>query len=84
VKKLQDSGAECSKMSKKMFTVKSEMVARERFVKSDASEFQNCCVFPHISCTVLYEIITDRLSYHKFRAMCVPKILTCALNRKWL
>jgi hypothetical protein len=52
VKKLQDSGAECSEMSKKNFTVKSGMVSlasvvRERFMKADASEFQNFCVNFH-------------------------------------
>lgn len=35
------------------------------------------CKFPQISCTIPYEIITDRLSYHKFRAIWVPKILSC-------
>jgi hypothetical protein len=29
--------------------------------------------FPHISCTVLYEIITDRLRYHKFCARWVQQ-----------
>jgi hypothetical protein len=33
------------------------------------------CEFPQISCTVLYEITTVRLSYHKFCARWVPKML---------
>jgi oligoribonuclease (3'-5' exoribonuclease) len=36
------------------------------------------CEFPQISRTVLYEIITVRLSYHKFCARWVPKVLTGA------
>jgi hypothetical protein len=36
------------------------------------------CEFPQISRTVLYEIITVRLGYHKFCARWVPKILTAA------
>jgi hypothetical protein len=31
------------------------------------------CEFPHISLTVLYEIITDRLGYHKFCARWVQQ-----------
>jgi hypothetical protein len=34
-----------------------------RFTISELS-----CEFPNISCTVLYEIITDRLGYHNFCA----------------
>jgi hypothetical protein len=37
------------------------------------SEF--LCEFPQISCTVLYEIITVWLGYHKFCARCVMKML---------
>jgi hypothetical protein len=33
------------------------------------------CEFPQISCTVLYEIITVKLGYHKFCARCIPEIL---------
>jgi hypothetical protein len=31
------------------------------------------CEFPHISCTVLYEIIIHRLGYHKFCARWVQQ-----------
>jgi hypothetical protein len=34
--------------------------------------------FPHISRTVLYEIVTHKLGYHKFCARWVPKMLTDA------
>jgi hypothetical protein len=33
------------------------------------------CVFPQISCPLLYEIITVGLGYHKFCASCVLKML---------
>jgi hypothetical protein len=36
------------------------------------------CEFPHISYTVLHEIIIVRLGYHKFCARWVPKKLTDA------
>jgi hypothetical protein len=36
------------------------------------------CEFQKISCTVLYEIITFSLGYHKFCARWVPKMLTGA------
>jgi hypothetical protein len=43
------------------------------------------CVFPQISCTVLYEIITVRLGYHKFCTdgfrICSQ---ACAKCREWL
>jgi hypothetical protein len=40
------------------------------------------CEFPQISCTLLYEIITVRLSYHKFCARWVPKMLVGAHKRQ--
>jgi hypothetical protein len=51
VKKLQDSGVECSEMSEEVFTAKGKVVSlpsvvvlfkvlTKRFVKSDASEFK--------------------------------------------
>ncbi|PNF14954.1 hypothetical protein B7P43_G01536 [Cryptotermes secundus] len=36
------------------------------------------CEFPQISITVLCEVFTVRLGYHKLCAMCVPKLLTDA------
>jgi hypothetical protein len=43
------------------------------------------CEFSQISRTVLYEIITVTLSYHKFCARWVPKMLTVhAKCREWL
>jgi hypothetical protein len=36
--------------------------------------------FPQISLTVLYEIITVRLGYHKFCSRWVPKVFTDAHN----
>jgi hypothetical protein len=43
------------------------------------------CEFPQVSHTVLYEIITVRLGYHKFWATCVPKMLTSAHSiTEWL
>jgi hypothetical protein len=36
------------------------------------------CEFPQISCTVLYEIIADRLGYHEFCTSWVLKMLTGA------
>jgi hypothetical protein len=41
---------------------------RRRFTVSEHS-----CKFPHISRTVLYEIITDRVGYHKFCARWVQQ-----------
>jgi hypothetical protein len=34
------------------------------------------CECPQISCTVVYEIITVRLGYHKLCARWIPKVLT--------
>jgi hypothetical protein len=79
-------------MGEKVFTMKSEVVGlpsvmnddlfhsvdqknseRRRFTISEVS-----CEFLQNSRTVLYEITTDRLGYHKFRATWVPKILMIA------
>jgi hypothetical protein len=75
-----------------MFTMKSEVVDRPSVVSNDrvqSVDYKICerrrfiisevsCEFPQISCTVLYEIITLRLGYHKFCARWVPKMLTGA------
>jgi hypothetical protein len=37
--------------------------------------FRTLCDFPQISCTVLYEIITVRLGYHKFYTRWVLKMV---------
>jgi hypothetical protein len=50
---------------------------RRRFTISERS-----CQFPQISRTVLCEIFTARLGYHKFCARWVPKILTGAHKRQ--
>jgi hypothetical protein len=42
-------------------SVDQKICERRRFTISELS-----CEFPHISRTVLYEIITDRLGYHRF------------------
>jgi hypothetical protein len=43
------------------------------------------CEFPQISCTVLYEIITLRLGYHKFYARWFWKCSwACTKYREWL
>jgi hypothetical protein len=52
-----------------------KMLAK-KFVKDGASQFQTLCEFPQISHTVLYEIISVRLGYHKFCTRWVPKMLT--------
>jgi hypothetical protein len=44
-------------------SVDQKICQRRRFTFSELS-----CEFPHIPHTVLYKIITDRLSYHKFCA----------------
>jgi hypothetical protein len=51
---------------------------RRRFTISEHS-----CEFPQISYTVLYEIITVGLCYHKFCATWVPKMLTGAHKTLW-
>jgi hypothetical protein len=76
-------------MGEQMFTMKNEVVVgrlqyamilpqrvdqkfcvREGFTISEFS-----CKFPQISRTVLYEIITVRLGYHKFCARWIRKML---------
>jgi hypothetical protein len=49
-------------------SVDQKICERRRFTISELS-----CEFPHISRTVLYEIITDRLGYHKFCARWVQQ-----------
>jgi hypothetical protein len=53
-------------------------VLTKKFVKDGTSQFQNFCVNPQISCTVLYDIITLKMGYHNFCARWVPKMLTDA------
>jgi hypothetical protein len=49
-------------------SVDQKICVRRRLTTSEFS-----CEFPHISRTVLYEIITDRLGYHKFCARWVQQ-----------
>jgi hypothetical protein len=51
-------------------SVDQKICERRRFTISELS-----CEFPQISCTVLYEIITVRLGYHKFCARWVPRMV---------
>jgi hypothetical protein len=46
--------------------------------KTALYNFRILCEFPQISHTLLYEIITVRLDYHKFCTRWVPKMLTDA------
>jgi hypothetical protein len=72
------------KIGEQMFVVKSEVVGQPsvvsgNLVQSVGKQFVNFrCQFPQTSPTILYEIITVRLGYHKFCARCVPKMLTGA------
>jgi hypothetical protein len=52
-------------------SVDQKIFERRRFTISELS-FE----FPQIPRTALYEIITDRLGFHKFCARRVPKMLT--------
>jgi hypothetical protein len=49
-------------------SVDQKICERRCFIISELS-----CEFPHLSCTVLYEIITDRLGYHKYCARWVQQ-----------
>jgi hypothetical protein len=49
-------------------SVEQKICERRRFTISELS-----CEFPQISLTVLYEIITVKLGYHKFRAKMVSE-----------
>jgi hypothetical protein len=51
-------------------SVDQNICERRRFTVSEVS-----CEFPQISCTILYEIITVRLGYHKFCARWPLKML---------
>jgi hypothetical protein len=53
------------------FKVFIKKFAEDGFAISELS-----CRFPQMSCTLLYEVITVRLGYHKFGARWVPKMLT--------
>jgi oligoribonuclease (3'-5' exoribonuclease) len=73
-----------------MFTMKSEMVDWPSLVSDDLVQsvdqkicerrrftiLELSCQLPHISSRVLYEIMAVRLSYHKFCARWLPKMLT--------
>jgi hypothetical protein len=75
-----------------MFVIQSEVVGRPSVVSDDLVQSvdpKNCerrrftisevsCEFTQILRTVLYEIITVRLGYHKFCARWVTKMLTAA------
>jgi hypothetical protein len=75
-----------------MFTMKNEVVGRSSVVSGDFVESVDqkicerrhftiselSCELPKILHTLLYEIITVRLGYHKFCATWVPKMLTNA------
>jgi transposase len=52
-------------------SVNKKIRENQRFTISELS-FE----FPHISCTILYEIVTHKLGYHKFCARWVLKMLT--------
>jgi hypothetical protein len=66
--------------------MKSEVIGRPSIMSDDIFESERrrftiselSCEFTQISRTVLYEIITVRLGYHKFCARWVPKTLTGA------
>jgi hypothetical protein len=49
-------------------SVDQKVSERRRFTISELS-----CKFSHISCTILYETVTDRLGYHKFCARWVQQ-----------
>jgi hypothetical protein len=53
-------------------------VLTKKFVKDGASQFQNFRVNFHKFHAVIYEIITASLSYYKFTARFVPKMITVA------
>jgi hypothetical protein len=77
-------------MSEQMLNMKSEVVSWSSVMSNDLVESvdqriceRQCftiselsCVFPQISCTLLYEIITVRLGYQKFCPRWVLKIFT--------
>jgi hypothetical protein len=66
-----------------MFMMKSEMVSQPSVVSDDLLQSKRqcftfsklLCKFQQTSHTVVYEIITVRLGYHKFCAKWVPKML---------
>jgi hypothetical protein len=76
-------------MGDQMFTMKSEVVGWPSVVSADLIQSVNqkicerwgftiselLCKFPQISHTVLYDIITVWLGYHRFCARWVPKML---------
>jgi hypothetical protein len=75
------AGVECSKVGEQIFMMKS--VDSDDLVQSVDQKFcerqqftisELLCEFPVISCTVLCEIITVRLGYHKFCVTLVPKM----------
>jgi hypothetical protein len=76
-------------MGKQMFMMRSKVISRPSVVSDDLVQSidqkicerqrftisELSCEFTQISRTVLYEIITVRLGYHKFCARCVLKML---------
>jgi hypothetical protein len=67
------SGRPCVVSDDLIQSVDQKICERRRLTISELS-----CEYPQISPTLLYEIITVRLGYHKFRARWVPKMLTGA------
>jgi hypothetical protein len=71
------------KMGEQMLAMKSEVVSQPSVVSDDLVQSERrcftisevSCEFMPISRTVLYEIITVRLGYHKFCAIWVLKML---------
>jgi hypothetical protein len=53
-------------------------VLAKKFVKDSFTIPELSCEFPQISHTILYEIITVTIGYHKFCIRWVPKALTGA------
>jgi hypothetical protein len=76
-------------MGEQMFTMKRKVVGQPSILSDDLVQSvwrkicerwhftisELSCEFPQISCTLLYEIITVRLGYHKFCASWVLKML---------
>jgi hypothetical protein len=87
VKELYDSCVECAKLGQQIFTKKSESVVSDDLVQSADQKVcekrrftisELSCEFTPISRHLLYDIVTIRLGYQKFRSRWVPKILTGA------
>jgi hypothetical protein len=53
-----------------------------RSVDQKITNSELSCEFPQISCTLLYEIITVCIGYHKFCARWLPKMLISAHKKQ--